>query len=116
MPSAAENELVTDVQVGVDGRARVILQGRLNAQTTVSCWNILEQRLGAAKLETLEVDASGLRSCDGAGFALLRYLNMGRMTPQAAVSVRGLEAGLENIFRGFTPDDYKAFRPPSRMK
>ena len=67
MPSTVENDLVTDVQVGMDGRARVILQGRLNAQTTVSCWNILEQRLRAAKLETLEVDASGLRSCDGAG-------------------------------------------------
>ena len=116
MASAAENELVTDVHVGMDGRARVVLQGRLNAQTTVACWNILEQRLCAAKLETLEVDASGLQSCDGAGFALLRYLNMGRMTPQATVSVLGLEAGLENIFRGFTPEDYKAFRPPSRMK
>ena len=116
MPASEENELVTDVQVGVDGRARVILQGRLDAQTTVSCWNILEQRLCAAKLKTLEVDASGLRSCDGAGFALLRYLNMGRMTPEATVSVLGLEADLENIFRGFTPEDYKAFRPPTRMK
>lgn len=116
MPSFAQDELVTDVQVGTDGHTRVILQGRLDAKTTVSCWNILEQRLRAAKLETLEVDASGLRFCDGAGLALLRYLNMGRMTPQATVSVVGMEADLEKLFRGFTSEDYEAFRPASRMK
>src|SRR5271154_4408397 len=116
MPSSAANELVTDVQVGMDGRARVILQGRLDAQTTVSCWNILELDLRVAKLKILEVDVSGLRFCDGAGFALLRYLNMGRMTPQATVSVLGLEAELDKIFRGFTSEDYEAFRPAARIK
>jgi phospholipid/cholesterol/gamma-HCH transport system permease protein len=114
--AAAQNELETDVQVGTDGRARVVLRGRLDAQTVPACWSKLERGLGSAKLETLEVDARDLRFCDGAGFALLRYLNMGRMTPQATVSVSGLEAGLEKIFRGFTSEDYEAFRPPSRMK
>ncbi len=116
MIAAAQNELETDVQVGTDGRARVVLRGRLDAQTVPACWSKLERGLGSAKLETLEVDARDLRFCDGAGFALLRYLNMGRMTPQATVSVSGLEAGLEKIFRGFTSEDYEAFRPPSRMK
>jgi hypothetical protein len=37
-------------------------------------------------------------------------------SPFATVSVLGLEAGLENIFCGFTSEDYEAFRPPSRMK
>ena len=57
-----------------------------------------------------------LQFCDGAGFALLRYLNMGRMTPDAKISVLGLEAGLEKIFRGFTAEDYEAFHPPTRAK
>jgi phospholipid/cholesterol/gamma-HCH transport system permease protein len=114
--ASEQNDLVTDVLVRTEGRARVILRGRLDAQTVPACWNKLERDFLVAKIETLEVDASGLRFCDGAGFALLRYLNTGRMTPLATVSVLGLEPSLDNIFRGFTSEDYEAFRPQSRMK
>jgi len=116
MTAAAENDLETDVQVGTDGHARVVLRGRLDARTAATCWNRLEQALRVSKLEQLEVDASGLIFCDGAGLALLRYLSMGLMTLGATVSMRGLEPGLEQIFRGFTPEDYEAFRPPVRVK
>jgi phospholipid/cholesterol/gamma-HCH transport system permease protein len=111
-----QNELKTDVQIESNGRARVILCGRLDAQTATLCWSILERGLRDTKLKTINVDVSDLRFCDGAGLALLRYLNMGRMTPLATVSVLGLEAGLDKMFKGFTSEDYEAFRPPSRMK
>jgi len=114
--AADQNELETDVQVSPDGYAGVVLRGRLNAQTAVACWNNLERNLRTAKIKTLEVNASGLQFCDGAGFALLRYLNMGKMTPTATVSMIGLEASLEKIFRGFTTQDYEAFRTPSRTR
>ena len=114
--ATAQNDLDTDLQFGPPGSARLTLRGRLNAQTTVNCWDHLEQELRSVKLAILDVDASGLRVCDGAGLALLRYLNMGRMTPGASVSVSGLEAGLEQIFRAFTQEDYEAFRPPTRVK
>jgi phospholipid/cholesterol/gamma-HCH transport system permease protein len=114
--ATAQNDLDTDLQFGPSGSARLTLRGRLNAQTTVNCWDHLERELRSVKLATLDVDASGLRVCDGAGLALLRYLNMGRMTPGASVSVSGLEAGLEQIFRAFTQEDYEAFRPPPRVK
>src|SRR5271154_4229299 len=116
MPSPAQNELVTDVEVGTEGHARVILRGRLDAQTVPACWNQLEQDLRGAKISTLEVDASGLQLCGGAGLALLRYINMGKMTPNANVSVIGLETGLDKLFRGFTVEDYEAFRPSERTK
>ena len=115
-PLRAQSDLDTDLRFGPPGSARVTLRGRLNVQTTVPCWDRLEHGLRTAKLEKLDVDASGLRVCDGAGFALLRYLNMGRMTPGASVSVNGLEPGLEQIFRGFTAQDYEALRPPARLK
>ena len=104
------------MQVRPDGLAHVVLRGRLDAQTVPSCWNDLEQGLNAGKIQSLEVDASNLQVCDGAGLALLRYLNMGRMTPGATVSVIGMEADLDKIFREFTTEDYEAFRPPGRMK
>jgi phospholipid/cholesterol/gamma-HCH transport system permease protein len=114
--TTAQDELTTDIQARPDDYVRVVLHGRLDAQTTVTCWNLLEQKLGAAKIKVLEVDARGLQFCDGAGFALLRYLNMGKMTPSATVTMQGLEPDLEKIFLGFTSEDYEAFRAPSKMK
>ncbi len=114
MTTTAQDDLTTDIQARPDGCIRVVLRGRLDAQTTVGCWNLLEPKLGAAKIKVLEVDAGGLQFCDGAGLGLLRYLNMGKMTPDATVSVTGLEASLEKIFRGFTAQDYEAFGVQSR--
>jgi phospholipid/cholesterol/gamma-HCH transport system permease protein len=65
---------------------------------------------------SLEVDASGLQNCDTAGLALLRYLNMGIMTPSASVSVRGLRPELEKNFGLFTLQDYEDFRPHDPRK
>ena len=104
------------MQVSPDGYARVALRGRLDAQTAVACWNLLEQKLATAKIKTLEVDAGGLQFCEGAGLALLRYLNMGKMTPSATVSVLGLVPELEKLFLGFTSEDYEAFRSVARVK
>ena len=116
MTTSPKNELATDVVVDPDGHARVVLRQRLDAVTTVDCWNLLEKLLRPANIKTLEVDASGLEFCDGAGMALLHYLNLGKMTPAATVSVVGLEAGLEKLFLGFTAADYEAFRPHLRPR
>jgi len=116
MTKITPDELDTDFQFGPDGFARVVFRGRLDARTVATCWDGLERRLRAASLKTLEVDASGLRFCDGAGLALLRYLSMRLMTPEAIVSISGLESGLAQLLRGFTSEDYAAFRPPMRVK
>jgi len=110
------NELQTDVEVRPDGQARVVLHGRLNAQTVVGCWGLLEKELLERKVETLHVDVSGLGFCDAAGLALLLYLNTGKMTPQATVSVFGLKTDLEKIFRDLTLKDDEAFHPQPAIK
>ena len=116
MTVTTQNELETVLQFGPPGLARVVLRGRLNARTVAAAWNKLEEGLRAVKLEKLEVDASQVRLCDGAGLALLRYLGMGLMTPGAAVAVNGLTPELEHLFRGFTLEDYNAFRPSTCVK
>ncbi len=108
MTAASQLELDTEVRIAPDGAARVILSGRLNAQTVAGCWDDL-QKLRLAAISTLEVDATGLTFCDSAGLALLRYLNLGRIAPQAPVSVIGLEPGLNKLFLGFTSADYAVF-------
>ncbi len=116
MTIATQNELQTDVEVRPDGQARVVLRGRLNEQTVVGCWDLLEKELLGTKVQTLQVDVSGLGFCNAAGLTLLLYLNTGKMTPQATVSVFGLEAELEKIFRELTLEDSAAFHPPSAIK
>jgi ABC-type transporter Mla MlaB component len=116
MTIAIQDELQTDVEVRPDGQARVVLRGRLNEQAVVGCWSRLEKELRDTKIETLRVDVSGLSFCDAAGLTLLLYLNMGKMTPQATVSVFGLEADLEKIFRELTLEDSQAFHPPAATK
>ena len=116
MPPAAPVDCETDVKLGPDGRARVVLKGRLSARTVVDCWNKLEKNLRVAGIKSLEVDVSGVSFCGGAGFALLRYLNMGKMTPGAKVSVVGLAEEFRRIFEGFTAQDYDAFHPQDQPR
>ena len=116
MTANSQSELETELVFGPSGFARLVLRGRLNARTATACWNDLEQRLRGTQLQKLEVDADGLEFCDGGGLALLRYLSMGLMTPEATVTVNGLSTGLERIFHAFTVEDYNALRPSSSAK
>ncbi|MGD0815373.1 MAG: ABC transporter permease [Verrucomicrobiota bacterium] len=110
-PTCPQSEFEADVQLGPGGIARVVFKGRLSMRTVVDCWNKLETKLRGAEVKELEVDVRGVGFCGGAGYALLRYLNMGRMTPGAKVSVVGLAADFQTIFQGFTARDYDAFHP-----
>ncbi len=116
MPSAAQPECGAEVKFGPNGLGHVALTGRLSARTVVQCWDKLEKNLRGAGLKTLEVDVSGVDFCGSAGFALLRYLNMGKMTPGATVSVVGLAEGFQKLFEGFTAQDYEAFHPQDRPR
>jgi phospholipid/cholesterol/gamma-HCH transport system permease protein len=116
MPPLSQTEYEADVKIGPNGLARVVLKGRLSARTVVDCWNSLESGFRAAHIKALEVDVSGVDFCGGAGFALLRYVNMGKMTPGATVSVVGLAAEFQTIFEGFTSQDYDAFHPQNQKQ
>jgi phospholipid/cholesterol/gamma-HCH transport system permease protein len=119
---AVQNALNIILQTTPDGRARMRLAGRLDVRSVPACWRQLERELFPAKITSLEVDASGLEFCDGAGLALLRYLNMGKFVSAASslaapvfVAITGLTPELQKNFLGFTAEDYEAFRAP-RMK
>lgn len=116
MTITEQNELETVLEFASPGLARVALRGCLNARNVADSWKKLEEGLRPVKLEKLEVDASQLELCDGSGLALLRYLGMGLMTPDATVDVKGLNPDLEQIYRAFTLEDYKALRPSSRVR
>src|ERR1700677_3309867 len=116
MTEIAHSELKTEVQITPEGHARVVLTGWLDGESVLKCWNQLVGNLPVAKITTLEVDVAGLQFCDDAGLALLRYLNMGKMTPSASVSMLGLQGEIKDDFQRFTPEDYENFRAPGPKK
>jgi len=104
-----KNEPVLEVNVSADGQANVLFRGRLDATAVASAWNNLGARLSATKVKQLALDASGLDSFDGAGLALLQYLNQGKMTPRATISLSGLKDELKRLLNLLTAEDYEAF-------
>jgi phospholipid/cholesterol/gamma-HCH transport system permease protein len=110
MTEAAQNELKTEVQITPPSLARVVLSGWLDTPSVIICWRQLERELTVGKITALQVDVSGLQYCDDAGLALLRYLNMGKMTPSATVSILGLQGEMQQDFVRFSPADFERFR------
>jgi ABC-type transporter Mla MlaB component len=77
MTVAPQHELETEVRITLDGMARVILRGRLDAQTVAGCWKDL-QHLRLAAISKPEVEATGLNFCDSAGLALLQLSKLAK--------------------------------------
>jgi ABC-type transporter Mla MlaB component len=104
LPKAPQTECEAGLRLGPDGLARVAFKGRLSALAVVDCWNKLERNLRGAGVKKLKVDVSGVDFCGGAGFALLPYLNMAKMTLGAEVSLMAWQRLLRK-------EEIKALRP-----
>jgi phospholipid/cholesterol/gamma-HCH transport system permease protein len=107
-----------DLRPDKAGDAVLHLSGRLDSRSTGGLWKELEARLRPMSVRKLEVDASGVDYCDGAGLALLHYLGMGRMSATGGqVTVRGLRPEFANLFQKFSAEDYEKNRPqpPQRI-
>ena len=116
MTDTAPDDLETNLEFSGQASATVTFHGRLGSQSSSASWQKLEAGLRGKKLEKLEVDMSRAQITDSIGMALLRYLNMGQMTPGAVVSIRGLDPEAQRLFERFTLEDYLAFRPEGEAK
>jgi len=102
---------------GSGGATTLTLRGRLNADSTAGLWRELDAQLQRTPATKLEVDASAVEYCDGAGFALLHFLGMGGMSaPNGTVTIRGLRPEFENLFQRFSATDYHQNRPQPPQK
>lgn len=102
---------------GSGGVVALGLSGRLDARSTADLWRELDAQLPKTPGTSLEVDASGVDYCDGAGLALLHFLNMGGMSPPGTkVKVRGLRPEFDNLFKKFSAEDYEKNRPQPSPK
>ena len=94
------------------GVTKLNLSGRLDANSTAGLWRELAAAFQHSPAHNLEVDASDVDYCDGAGFALLHFLGMGGMAAsEGKVTIAGLRPEFDNLYRKFSAQDYEQNRP-----
>jgi phospholipid/cholesterol/gamma-HCH transport system permease protein len=103
-----------EVQAAGKERARIALRGDLEANRVSALWPSLMRTL-ASGVETLEVDAAKIRSCDSAGLALLILVETGALSRGVAGTIIGAEPGIAARVHSFAADDHsgnRIERPP----
>jgi phospholipid/cholesterol/gamma-HCH transport system permease protein len=118
MPSNATiSSLINwELRTQPNGTAILAIRGELDTATTPLVWDALCAELREAHPAALEIDASGLTSCDSAGLALLYHLGTRGLTTGQPAPVRGLPPELEHLLRSFSADDYQALQAHEPMR
>jgi phospholipid/cholesterol/gamma-HCH transport system permease protein len=110
--TAIESSARYELRSGGAGEATVALQGQFDAASTARIWRQLEAELRHNPPQNLAVDASGIEHCDGAGLALLHFLNMGGPCPAGVTAtVKGLRPEFNDLFKRFSEADYQKNLP-----
>ena len=99
-----------------EGHLSVRLFGSLDVHTMGSLWRELEELLRPAQALSVNVDATDLDVRGGGGLALLRYLKAGGFTPQAVVTLRGLNPELNEILRLYAGQELGAWQADRRAE
>ena len=94
----------------------VALRGRLDARSTSLVWRQMQDRLAPQGARGVRVMVEELDHCDGAGIALLRFLNLGGMTGGVTVEIAGLKPALKSVFEAVTVEDLRAWKGQPRVK
>jgi phospholipid/cholesterol/gamma-HCH transport system permease protein len=117
-PVIADNAAARfDFQLIGQGAGKLRLSGRLDMHSTAVLWRTLDAQLRQAHITSLDVDASGVEYCDGAGLALLHFLSPGGLSPfSGKTTVAGLRPEFLGQFQKFTAEDYQRNRPQPTQK
>jgi phospholipid/cholesterol/gamma-HCH transport system permease protein len=110
--STADSVARFDLRESGPERWALSLTGRFDARSTSDIWKDLKAKLRQKPIANLDVDASGIEYCDGAGLSLLHFLSMGGLSSETAkATVRGLRPEFQNLFQKFTAEDFQKNRP-----
>lgn len=78
-----------------NGELKLTLQGRLDAAFVSQVWSQIISKLVSTKPTLLEIEASGVDYCDGAGAALLLQLKQRQENENRSFSIIGLQKEFE---------------------
>jgi phospholipid/cholesterol/gamma-HCH transport system permease protein len=101
-----------ELRSGSAGEVSVVLSGQFDTASTARVWKELDAALQQNPPTRLEVDASGIERCDGAGLALLHFLNMGGPSHSGVkATIKGLRSDQMTLFQRFSIEDYEKNLP-----
>ncbi len=92
-----------DYQVPKEGNLRLIIQGRLDVESTTPLWSQALKKLAETKPETLVVDANAIDYCDGTGIGLLLELRRTQQENNRRIQIEGLKPEFEQLMTLFDP-------------
>jgi phospholipid/cholesterol/gamma-HCH transport system permease protein len=104
------NQATFDFEPGENGRARLILHGRLDRNTTASIWQPSTRRLREVKPQRLVVQADDVTYCDGAGVALLTEYQRIQQRNKGQAEIVGLQPRFVQLMALFETE--KLVAPP----
>jgi len=97
------------------GGAVLALFGPLNVETAATARRQIQTELAAARVATIEIDASGVDHGDMSGMSLLYELTQGRLAPGVRAGVTGLKPEFATLLAAFPSQESieKLAAPPS---
>ena len=87
-----------------NGLFKLIIAGRLDSTTTGGIWTRATAAVRGAKAGTVEVDASGVDYCDGAGVALFVQLRRLQGAAGGSLQINGLRPEFAELLKDSEPE------------
>jgi len=78
-----------DYQMLDKNRLKLVISGKLDAESTGRLWTQALRKVGEAEPAMLVVDAAGVDYCDGAGMALLLQLKATQQRNAGQIQIKG---------------------------
>jgi phospholipid/cholesterol/gamma-HCH transport system permease protein len=82
---------------------RLVIQGRLDAETTAPVWRQAVSKLTEVQPRILKVDGTGVKYCDGAGIGLLLELKRKQESNKRKIRIEGLKPEFKQLITLFDP-------------
>jgi phospholipid/cholesterol/gamma-HCH transport system permease protein len=86
-----------------EGKLRLIISGRLDKDSTSRLWTDAVKKISDSKPNTLDIDASEISYCDGAGIALLLELKRKQEENNGSIQIEGLKPDFKQLMTLFAP-------------
>lgn len=95
-----------------DSRVRLVLTGRLDADSVAAIWSRVVPKLREGTFSSLTVDGKGVSYCDGAGIGLIMELALLCKARQVSLAFDGLSPELQTLIERATPAEPPAPAQP----
>ncbi len=99
------NTTIAQVEIPAGREARIVLRGRLDADSIAANWAHVVEPIREARTPAINIDASGVDYCDGAGLGLLAELQRIAARNGGRATVHGLPAELAPLVEMAALDD-----------